>query len=193
VNRTEDVTALLQAWGEGDAEAGERLMPLVYAELRRRAAQHLRGERRTHTLEPTALVNEAFVRLVDQKAAWQNRSHFYAVASRMMRRVLVDHARARQRVKRAAGLRLSLSDVAAAQPAAQAEVEVLALNEALDELAAHEPRQAQLVELRYFGGLSEAEAASALSVSRATATREWRLARAWLHRRIRKGTSGLLS
>ena len=117
MNRTEDVTALLQAWGEGDAEAGERLMPLVYAELRRRAAQHLRGERRTHTLEPTALVNEAFVRLVDQKAAWQNRSHFYAVASRMMRRVLVDHARARQRVKRAAGLRLSLSDVAAAQPA----------------------------------------------------------------------------
>jgi RNA polymerase sigma factor (TIGR02999 family) len=184
---------MLQAWGKGDAEAGERLMPLVYAELRRRAAQHLRGERRAHTLEPTALVNEAFVRLVDQEAAWQNRDHFYAVASRMMRRVLVDHARARRRMKRDAGVRLSLSDVAAAQPAAQAEVDVLALNDALDELAVREPRQAQLVELRYFGGLSEAEAASALSVSRATATREWRLARAWLYRRIRKGTSGLLS
>jgi RNA polymerase sigma factor (TIGR02999 family) len=193
LSRPEDVTALLQAWGEGDADAGERLMPLVYAELRRRAAQQLRGERRAHTLEPTALVNEAFVRLVDQKAAWQNRGHFYAVASRMMRRVLVDHARARQRIKRDAGLRLSLSDVDAARPAVQAEVEVLALNEALDELAAREPRQARLVELRYFGGLSESEAASALSVSRATASREWSLARAWLYRRIRKGTAGLLA
>jgi len=190
VNRLEDVTALLQAWSEGDAEAGERLMPLVYAELRRRAAQQLRGERRAHTLEPTALVHEAYVRLVDQRAPWQNRSHFYAVASRMMRRVLVDHARARQRVKRAAGLRVSLSDVDAVQPAAEAEI--LALNEALDELAVREPRQARLVELRYFGGLSETEAASALSVSRATASREWSLARAWLHRRVRKGTSGLL-
>ena len=186
----EDVTVLLRAWSEGDAEAGERLMPLVYAELRRRAAWHLRRERRGHTLEPTALVHEAYVRLVGQKAAWQSRGHFYAVASRMMRRVLVDHARARGRAKRSAGVRVSLSDAGAIRPAP--EVEILALDEALDELAVREPRQARLVELRYFGGLSESEAAEALSVSRATVSREWSLARAWLLRRVRKGTSGLL-
>lgn len=184
------MTQLLQAWSEGDAQAGERLMPVVYAELRRRAAQHLRRERRGHTLEPTALVHEAYVRLVGQKEPWQNREHFYAVASRMMRRVLVDHARARHRAKRSAGVRVSLSDVAATRPAP--EVEVLALDQALDELAVREPRQARLVELRYFGGLSETEAARVLSISRATASREWSLARAWLFRRIRKGTSGLL-
>jgi RNA polymerase sigma factor (TIGR02999 family) len=190
VNRPEDVTDLLRAWSEGDARAGERLMPLVYAELRRRAAQHLRRERRGHTLEPTALVHEAYLRLVGQRGTWQNRGHFYAVASGMMRRVLVDHARARRRAKRSAGVRVSLSDIEAIRP--EPEVEMLALDEALDELAVREPRQARLVELRYFGGLSESEAAEVLSISRATASRDWSLARAWLHRRVRKGTSGFL-
>lgn len=175
------LTELLKAWSEGDADAGERLMPLVYAELRRRAAQHLRRERQGHTLEPVALVHEAYVRLIDQKTPWQNREHFYAVASRMMRRVLVDHARARQRAKRSAGVRVTLSQVAAAP---EPMVEVLALDQALDELAVREPRQVRLVELRYFGGLSESEAAAALSISRATASREWSLARAWLYRRL---------
>jgi RNA polymerase sigma-70 factor (ECF subfamily) len=183
------VTELLKAWSEGDAAAGERLMPLVYAELRRRAAQHLRRERQGHTLEPAALVHEAYVRLIDQKTPWQNREHFYAVASSMMRRVLVDHARARQRAKRSAGVRVTLRNVAAREPM----VDVLALDQALDELAVREPRQVRLVELRYFGGLSESEAAAALSISRATASREWSLARAWLYRRLHQGGGGLES
>jgi len=162
-------------------------MPLVYRELRRRASAYLRRERPDHTLQPTALVHEAFVRLVGQnRADWKNRDHFFGIAAQMMRRVLVDYARQRQRAKRpGAALKVTLNDdVAAVLPP---ETEVLELDRALHELASLDPRQGHIVELRYFGGLSEQEVATALSISRATVSREWQTARAWLYRRITAG------
>jgi RNA polymerase sigma-70 factor (ECF subfamily) len=183
-NPEEDVTRLLRAWGKGDLEARDDLIPLVYRELRRRAAAFLRRERSDHTLQPTALVHEAFVRLVGQsRVDWKNRAQFFGVAAQMMRRILVDHARERQRLKRqGAALRVALGeDLAATQPR---DSEVLALDRALEELTRLAPRQGQIVELRYFGGLSEEEVAGVLSLSRATITREWQTARAWLFRRM---------
>src|SRR5215470_12923528 len=184
------VTRLLKAWEQGDTEARDLLIPLVYRELKRRASAYLRRERPDHTLQPTALVHEAFVRLVGQnRAAWKNRDHFFGIAAQMMRRILVDHARLRQRAKRPApALRVALAeDVATILPA---ESEVLALDRALEELTRLDARQGQIVELRYFGGLSEQEVAAALSLSRATVTREWQTARAWLYRRMTKRRSG---
>ena len=185
MDRDVDVTTLLTAWERGDLEARDALARLVYQELRRRAAVYLRVERPGHTLQPTALVNEAFIRLIGQnRVAWQGRAHFFAVASQMMRRVLVDHARERLAAKRDA-VRVELSDeVGASVPP---DCEVLLLDRALDELAQVDPRQAHVVELRYFGGLSEQEVGAALSLSRATVTREWQTARAWLYRRITAG------
>jgi RNA polymerase sigma factor (TIGR02999 family) len=180
---TGDVSQLLRAWAGGDAHARDQLVPLVYHELRKRAAGYLRHERPDHTLQATALVHEAFLRLAGQdRVAWQNRGHFYAIAAQMMRRILVDYARERRAAKRPdATLRTELDDQI---PAADQPEHVLLLDEALNELSTMDPRQGQIVELRYFGGLSEQEVADSLSVSRATVTREWRRARAWLYHRM---------
>jgi len=181
------LSGLLTAWGRGDLEARDALLPLVYAELRRRAAGYLRRERRDHTLQPTALVNEAYLRLAGQaRVSWTNRAHFFCVASQMMRRILVDHARARRAQKRPGPqLKVSLDELLLA--AAPAPVDLLALDEALTELAIVDARLAQVTELRYFGGLSEQEVAKVLSLSRATVTRDWQTARAWLYRRMTIG------
>jgi RNA polymerase sigma-70 factor (ECF subfamily) len=178
------VTRLLKAWGRGDLQARDDLVPVVYRELQRRAGAYLRRERPDHTLQPTALVHEAFLRLMEQdRVAWQNRAHFFAMAARMMRRILVDHAREHQAAKRpGAGVKVMLDDrIGAAQPRA---CEFMALDEALVELERLDPRQGQIVELRYFGGLSEQEVGEVLSLSRATVTREWQTARAWLYSRM---------
>jgi RNA polymerase sigma factor (TIGR02999 family) len=186
------VSELLRAWGQGDARAGEDLMPLVYRELRRRAGAYLRDERRDHTLQATALVHEAYVKLVGQdRVTWQNRAQFFGVAAQMMRRILVDHARRHHAAKRpGAGARVTLDDrIGAAKPH---DCEILLLDQALRDLAAVEARQAEIVELRYFGGLSETEVATLLSISRATVTREWQTARTWLYRRMtRTVTNGI--
>ena len=183
-DRTSVVSGLLRAWGAGDLRARDDLVPLVYRELRRRAAGYLRHERPDHTLAPTALVHEAYLRLVgQQRVAWQNRAHFFGVAAQMMRRILVDHARAHHAAKRpGAGLRVVLDErTGVAQPP---DCELLMLDRVLNELATLDPRQGQIVELRYFGGLSEEEVADVLGMSRSTVTREWQAARAWLYRRL---------
>ena len=184
---TEDVTGLLKAWGRGSLDARNELMPLVYKELRRCAAAYLRRERADHTLQPTALVHEAYLRLVGQeRVAWQSRAHFYGVASQMMRRILVDHARGHRRGKRfGAALRVTLDERIGA--ATSPDCDLLLLDQALDELAAIDARQGQIVELRYFGGLSEGEVAEVLAISRSTVTREWQIARGWLYRRVTTG------
>jgi RNA polymerase sigma factor (TIGR02999 family) len=181
------VSGLLRAWGNGDVEAREKLMPLVYAELRRRAAAYLNRERKDHTLQPTALVHEAYLRLIgQQRVVWQNRAHFLAVAAQTMRRILVDHARGRGRDRRFGGaIRVPLDE--RLKTATPTDCDMLLLDQALCELAALDPRQAQIVELRYFGGLAEREIASVLGVSRSTVTREWVIAKGWLFRRISTG------
>ena len=181
------VTELLLAWGGGDQSAVDRLIPLIYDELRRLAKSHLRRERPNHTLQPTALVNEAYLRLVDQdRTRWQNRAHFFGAAANVMRRILVDHARQKQAEKRGGGeQRVTLAEDVAA--AGQPDVNLLALDDALDRLAALDPQKSRIVELRYFSGLSVEETAEALGVSPATVTRHWRTAKAWLHREIGEG------
>jgi RNA polymerase sigma factor (TIGR02999 family) len=181
---SEQLTDLLRAWSGGNPQAAEKLIPLVYHELRGLAVRQLRGERSDHTLRPTALVHEAFLRLVDQReGALQNRVQFFALAAQAMRRVLVDHARARLAAKRAgAWERVSLDEGAAAEE--PRELEAIALNAALEELQVLDPGKVRLVELRFFGGLSVDEAAEVLGVSPSTLAREWRLARAWLYRRL---------
>jgi RNA polymerase sigma-70 factor (ECF subfamily) len=179
----ESVTALLQAWNAGDEEAGHRLIPLVYGELRRRAGSYLRRERPGHTLQPTALVHEAYLRRVGLQGHWRSRSQFFGVASNLMRRILVDHARRRRAAKRDA-VRVVFDE--AIQPAAEPELDLVRLDEALLELSALDARQARVVELRYFGGLTLEEAAEILGVSAATVKRDWTLARAWLFDRLRQ-------
>ena len=181
-----DVTGLLLAWGRGDQSAADRLVPAVYDELRRHAERAMRREGVDHTLQATALVHESYLRLVDQRrVAWRNRAHFFAIASTVMRRILVDHARARLTAKRGAGaVPVSLAGVEAGTPDGTDEADLLALHEALEKLAALDPDQVRLVELRYFGGLTIEETAEALSVSPATVKREWALARAWLRREL---------
>ena len=180
------VSQLLQAWGNGDLQAREDLVPLVYQELRRRASAYLRRERPDHTLHPTALVHEAFIRLMaQQRVNWVNRAQFFALAARLMRRILVDHARERQAAKRPVGIRVTLDETVRAVPAP--DCEIIMLDDALRELAGLDARQAEIVELKYFAGLSEAEVAAVLSLSRATVTRDWQSARAWLYRRITTG------
>ncbi len=183
------VTELLRAWGAGDAHASDALVRVVYAELRRQARLVLRREGEGHTLQPTALVHEAWLRLGDQHdARWESRSQFFAIAAQMMRRVLVDHARTRQAQKRGGGaVQVSLggADRAAVSPDTPIDaVDVLALDEALARLAELDPRKARLVDLRYFAGLSIPEAAEALGVSQATVGREWAIARMWLRREL---------
>jgi RNA polymerase sigma factor (TIGR02999 family) len=181
------VTALLQAWSGGDRDALEKLMPLVYDALRQLAAGHLRSERRDHTLQPTALVHEAYLRLVRQeRVSWQNRAHFFAIAARIMRRVLVDHARRRQAGKRD-GATLRLSTVGF-EPLAGRDVELMALDGALDRLERLDPDQAKIVELRFFGGLTVEETALVAGISAATVKREWQTARAFLRHEM--GSAG---
>ena len=180
-----DVTALLHAWTAGDSAARDQLMAVVYQELRHRAAGQLRRERRGHTLQPTALVHEAYVRLVDQRrVVWQNRGQFFGVACQMMRRILVDRARAHRMAKRSGQwARVTLDEGLRATP--PVDVDVLDLDAALSRLAAFDPRKCQLAELRFFGGLSLEEAAEAVGISRATAERDWQAARAWLLKGLR--------
>jgi RNA polymerase sigma-70 factor, ECF subfamily len=179
------VTGLLHAWSAGDGTALEVLLPAVYDELRRQARRALRHERVGHTLQPTALVHEAYLRLVDQtRTQWESRSQFFAVAAQAMRRILVDHARTRGRAKRGGGeTPVTLAD-ADSVCASRSGVDALALDEALTRFAALDPRKARLVELRFFAGLSIPESAAALGISEATAVREWAVARAWLRREL---------
>jgi len=180
-----DVTALLHAWTAGDPAARDPLIAAVFKDLRQRAAVHLRRERRGEALDPTELVHETYLRLIDQRqVAWQNRSHFFAIASQLMRRILVDRARARRMPKRSGcWTRVTLDDRAnTARPTA---VEVLDLDTALTRLAAFDSRKSQLAELRFFGGLTLEEAAAALDISMATAERDWQAARAWLFKSLR--------
>jgi RNA polymerase sigma-70 factor, ECF subfamily len=182
-----EVTSLLLAWADGDAAALDALLPVVYAELRAQARRAMRREGAGHTLQTTALVHEAYLRLIDQRrVTWRNRAQFFGIAAQLMRRVLVDHARTRNAEKRGGGSPL-LTLGAAEQAAVAAEddaVDVLALHDALERLAALDPEQARLVELRYFGGLTIEDTAAALGVSRATVNREWAIARAWLRREL---------
>ena len=179
-----NITHLLKEWTDGDERALDRLTPLVYSELREQAARYLRRERRGHTLQTTALINEAYVRLIDAKDVhWQNRAHFFAIAANLMRRVLVDHARRRNAEKRGgAQIRLTLSDVVAMTE--ETGVDLLAIDEALDRLAAIDPQQARVVELRFFSGLSVEETAAALGISAKTVKRDWSVARAWFRREM---------
>jgi RNA polymerase sigma-70 factor, ECF subfamily len=179
-----DITQMLIDWSNGEQEALDRLMPVVYAELRRQAARHLRRERAAHTLQTTDLIHEAYLRLVDQKnVQWQNRAHFFAVAAQSMRRILVDHARRRHRAKRGgSGIALPLDEgllVAVEKP-----MDLLALDEALTRLAAIDIRQSQIVELRFFSGLSIEETAAVIGVSRTTVKDDLNIAKAWLRREI---------
>jgi RNA polymerase sigma factor (TIGR02999 family) len=176
-----DITQLLIAWNDGRSEALDDLMPIVYADLRRVAAGYMRREAAGHALQPTALVHEAFVRLVDQKRVkWRNRAHFFGVAANMMRRILVDHARRRRAEKRGGDWeRVTLAGDEVAADGHKG-IDALALNEALERLAALDPQQERIVELRYFGGLTIDETAEVIGVSAATVVREWTIAKAWL-------------
>src|SRR5215470_6587590 len=183
---TPNVTQLLLDWRNGDSKALDRLMPLIYDELRRIAAHYLRRERRDHTLQTSALVNEVYLRLVDQeKVEWKNRAHFFGVAAQAMRRILVDYARTRNYLKRGgASRRVSLDE--AMTVAEERAAELIALDEALEELAKIDPRKSRVVELRCFGGLSVDETAEALGVSDGTVIRDWNTAKAWLMREMTK-------
>jgi RNA polymerase sigma-70 factor, ECF subfamily len=182
-----ELTQLLIDWNRGDAEALERLMPFVYQELHRVAQNHLRRERQNHTLQATALVHEAYLRLIDQtKVEWQNRAHFFGIAAQMMRRIMVDYARARAYEKRggvdAIRVSLQMADLVAAE---KRPPDVLALDEALNELEKLDKRKASVVELRFFGGLSVEETAEVLQVSVGTVIRDWNFAKAWLYERMK--------
>ncbi len=181
-----EVTQLLIDWSRGDREALDSMMPLVYSELRRMAASYLSRERRDHTLQPTALVNEAYLRLIDQQRVnWQNRAQFFGVAAQMMRRILINHANERVAAKRGGGaMKVSLSE-------AENEMEItdaslLALDESLNRLSELDPRKSRIIELKFFGGLSIEEIAEVMQLSHATIEREWTLSRAWLHREMQR-------
>jgi RNA polymerase sigma factor (TIGR02999 family) len=177
-------TALLLAWNRGEPEALDALLPLVYEELRRVAGHYMNGERVDHTLQATALVNEAYLRLIEvKKVQWQNRAHFFAMASRMMRRILVDAARSRDYQKRGGGASMLSLDEALVVPCEPGE-DLVALDEALTALAAVDARKSQVVEMRFFGGLDINETAEALQVSRDTVKRDWRVAKLWLLREL---------
>jgi len=185
-----EVTRLLQRWTEGDRAASDALVPLVYGELRRMARSYLFRERSAHTLQPTALVHEAYLRLADDSALQPRcRTHFFGIASAVMRRVLVEHARARGAAKRGGGVRFEPLDAADAESPAVDEENVLDLHEALDERAAMDARKGRLIELKFFGGLTVPEMAEEVGVSTATVERDVRVAQAWLHQRLRGGAS----
>jgi RNA polymerase sigma factor (TIGR02999 family) len=182
----DDVSILLMRWGQRAPDAEERLLAAVHRELRRIAAAYMRKERFDHTLQPTAVVNEAYLRLVDHRdVAWEGRAHFYGIAARVMRQILVDHARKRDAAKRGAAKRVRQSVSKLADPGGGQDVDVLALHLALEELATLDPRQAQIVELRYFGGLTEAEVADITKLSPASVRRDVASAKFWLSHRMR--------
>jgi RNA polymerase sigma factor (TIGR02999 family) len=188
---TKDVTQLLHAWSQGQDAALEELVPLVHQELRRLARKHMLGERPGHTLQATALVNEAYLRLVNsRKVNWQNRAHFFAISAQLMRRILVDYARARGYQKRGGGVPKVTLDEAWMGPQEKGH-DLVALDDALNVLAGVDPRKSKVVELRFFGGLNVEETAEVLKVSPDTVLRDWRLAKAWLAREMRKaGAAG---
>jgi RNA polymerase sigma factor (TIGR02999 family) len=183
------VTQMLIDWSKGDTDAPQRLMPLVYEELRQLAHQYLQRERPDHTLQATGLVHEAYLRLVDQSTTtWQNRAHFFGVAARLMRRILVDYARSHRAAKRGGNWDKLAFDEALA-PSDERSVDLIALDDALKDLGALDSRQSQIVELRFFGGLTVEEVGEVLEVSPRTVKREWRMAKAWLRREIMSGGS----
>jgi len=179
-----NITELLVGYGRGDKEALDKLMPIVYDELRRQAARYLRREQAGHTLQTTALIHEAYVRLVDQRNVhWQNRAHFFGIAAQMMRRILVDHARTKKRAKRGgSGVRVSLADADIAVKSQ--DLDVVAIDEALNRLAELDLQQSRVVELRFFSGLTVEETAEVMGISPATVKRDWSMAKAWLHREL---------
>jgi RNA polymerase sigma-70 factor (ECF subfamily) len=180
-----DVTQLLERWSAGDESALDELTPLVYAELRKLAAGYVRRERPGHTLQATALVNEAYLRLIGQRGgAFHGRSHFYGIAARLMRQILVEHAR-KHRAEKRGGDRVAVSLEHADEVTSTPDVDILAVHEALERLAAFDEQQARIVELRFFGGLSIAEASEVLGVGHATVERDWSMARAWLRKELR--------
>jgi RNA polymerase sigma-70 factor, ECF subfamily len=184
ITASQDVTRLLVDWSNGDQAALDKLLPLVNYELRQLARRYMRRESPGHTLQTSALINEAFLRLIDQeRVRWQNRAHFFGVAAQLMRRVLIDHARSHRYAKRGGGaLKVSLDEAAAVTEARAAEL--LAVDEALEKLTKMDARKGRIVELRFFGGLTEVEAAEVMGVSLPTAQREWRAAKAWLRRML---------
>ncbi len=187
VAATHEVTRLLVAWGQGERAALDALIPLVYRELRRLAHRYMAGERSGHTLQSTALVNEAYVRLVDcSRVRWQDRTHFFAVSAQLMRRILVDFARSRHYQKRGAGARPVMLDENR-HPGRQKNTDLVALDEALDKLAAVDPRKSKVVELKFFGGLTVEEIAEIVQVSPQTVLRDWKLAKSWLLREMKRG------
>ncbi len=184
---SQQITQLLKQWSNGDEEVLDDLMPLVYKELRRQAAGYLRRERIDHTLQPTALINEAYLKLIDQREVrWQNRAQFFAIASQAMRRILVDYARERKREKRGGAAENLPIEEALTIVSQEKSIDLVALDEALNKLATFDDRQAKVVELRYFSGLSIDETAEVLNVSNVTIRRDWTMAKAWLHQEITK-------
>jgi RNA polymerase sigma factor (TIGR02999 family) len=185
-DKRQDITGMLREWSGGNPEALERLLPLVYKELHRQAAAYLRRERIDHTLQATALINEAYIKLIDQKAMdFEDRTHFFAISARLMRQILVDHARTKHREKRGGvdAVKVELDEAAHVGVEAQ-NVDLIALDDALTRLGKVDEQQARLVELRYFSGLNLDESANAMKISRATAARDWNVAKAWLKREL---------
>jgi len=183
VPNPQNITQLLAEWRDGDQSALDELYPLVYDELHRLARRYMSRERKGHTLQTTALINEAYVRLAGQKVDWANRSHFFAISAQIMRRILIDHARRHAYAKRGGGAQqVSLDEAAAVTPDQSGEL--IRLDEALKSLAEMDPRRSQVVELRYFGGLNNEEIAGVLNVSENTVTRDWNMARAWLYQQL---------
>ena len=181
-----DVTILLNRINDGDGKAPEQLLPLVYGELRKLAHSYLQNERSDHTLQATALVHEAYIRLVDwEKVSWQNRAHFFAVAANVMRKILVDHAREKKAQKRDSGQKLSLDEAVSLPSQSPREIDLIALDDALEKLAKFDKTQSKIVELRFFGGLTIEETAHAINISPATVKREWTVAKTWLFREIK--------
>lgn len=190
ISASQNVTQLLVDWSNGDQAAFDKLLPLVNAELRQLARGYMRRESPGHTLQTSALVNEAYLRLIDQKRVrWQNRAHFFGIAAQLMRRILIDHARSHTRAKRGGGAAQVSLDEAAAVTEARA-AELLAVDEALEKLTAMDARKGRIVELRFFGGLTEEETAEVVGVSLPTVQREWRAAKAWLRRMLTEGKDG---
>ena len=182
-----DVTQMLKEWSDGNQNIFDKLMPLVYEELRRQASRYLRKERSNHTLQTTALIHEAYLKLIDQKnVEWQNRAHFFAIAAQAMRRILVDYARERHRAKRGGAAENLSLEKAAFIVSKEKSLDLVALDEALSRLAKFDERQARVVELKFFSGLDIDETAEVLGVSNATVRRDWNMAKAWLHQEITK-------
>ena len=187
MEQTREITQMLHKWSNGDEQALESLMPMVYGELRKQAARFLRRERPNHTLQATALINEAYLKLIDQrKLQFDSRSHFFALSAKLMRRILVDHARKKNREKRGGNAETIALDEMMVGDKDGKSVDLLALDEALDRLETHDKRLARIVELKYFSGLSMEETAEALKISRTTVATDWALAKAWLFRELTK-------